>query len=178
MGKAAKTIHTPEPERMLKIGFTGAKLDEFRRVDAASGTFKFRVAIGNKLTDLCKRMKWPMPGDKATLEKFEDKLIGGHLVLKAMDQMTDFEIDLEYKEIKGFEIHRLELEGRKGKGFRRELRFSGIFECPDGAANFEAFMMNSKESKGNLTITFQREQVQENLPLTDEDNQRTLEAVQ
>lgn len=162
-----KTVHTPEPERLNVINFAGAKIAEFGRVDADSGWFKFRVVGGAGLEALCKKMGWSMPGDKTTLEKFEGKLVGGHLVLNCQDRLVDAGLDIEYGEIKGFELHRLELEGRKKKGFRRELRFSGTFKCIDGAANFESYMMRTANARGVLKVTYLKEEVQENLPIDD-----------
>lgn len=170
----SKTIHTPEPERLNSINFGGAKIAEFGRVDAEYGWFKFRVGGGNGLEALCKKMGWSMPGDKTTLERFEGKLIGGHLVFACQDKLIDAEVDIEYGEIKGFELHRLELEVRKKKGFRRELRFSGTFKCADGAANFESYMTRTANAKGQLKVTYLKEEVQTEMALSDEANQMSI----
>lgn len=171
MGRAPKVIHTPDPEQvpMNKITLIGATIAEFGRVDATSGWFKFRCSPGSSLEQICKKMGWPMPGEKSSLERLDGEFKGGHLTLTCSGKLIkDVDVDIEYLKIKGFELHRLELVGRKGKGFRRELRFSGTFECEDGAANIESYMMRSGNAAGTLRITYLKEQVQTDLPLADD----------
>lgn len=172
MGRAPKTVHTPEPERLNSINFAGAQVYDVKRSGAEGGSFKFRVGAGSGLAQVCKRMGWEMPGEKTTVEKFEGRFIGGHVVLQSQDKLVDAEVDIEYVEISGFELHRLEVEGkrngRKTKTFRRELRFSGGFKCVDGAANFESYMVRTNNAKGVLRVTYMKEEVQADLPLADD----------
>jgi hypothetical protein len=168
-----KTVHTPEPQRLLKLTLRGARIAEVKRVDAESGSFKFHVQMGKDLPALCERMGWQEPGEKTTLENLEGKMLGGNLSLVCQDKLIDADVDMPYKSINAFALHRLELEGRKGKGFRRELRFNGTFDAPDGCALMESYMQRTANARGTLTITFMKEEVQENLPLT-EAQQATL----
>jgi hypothetical protein len=161
------TISTPEPARLLKITFAGARIAEVKRVDAEAGSFKFHVNLGKTLEALCEKMGWQMPGDKTTLENLEGKMQGGSLLLKSQDKLIDAEVEMGYKSISGFALHRLELEGRKGKGFRRELRFNGTFDDPEGCAKMESYMNRTANARGTLLVTFLKEEVQENLPLTE-----------
>jgi hypothetical protein len=177
MGRSVKTVHSPEPEQVPinKITFNGAQIAEFGRVDATSGWFKFRCSPGSTLDSLCKKMGWEMPHEKQSFERLDGEFKGGHLTLSCSGKLTkDVDVDIEYLKIKGFELHRLELVGRKGKGFRRELRFQGTFECEDGAANIESYMMRSGNAPGTLRITYLKEQIQENLPLSDESSQLNI----
>ncbi len=168
MGKPSKMVHTPEPARLNSLSLAGARIAEVKRVDAEAGSFKFHVSGPlSGLEALCKKMGWNMPGDKTTLERLEGKLLGGQLVFSCQDKLIDAEIDIEYKELSGFELHRLELEQRKGKGFRRELRFSGTFKCVDGAANFESYMTRTNNSRGTLKVTYLKQEVQDALALND-----------
>ena len=160
-------VHRPEPDRLLRIVFNGARIAEVRRVDAEAGSFKFHVNLGKRMEALCEKMGWQIPGDKTTLEQLEGKLNGGSLVLRCQDKLVDAEVEMAYKNINGFALHRLELEGRKGKGFRRELRFNGRFDDPEGCAKMESYMSRTANARGQLTVTYIKEAEQENLPLTE-----------
>lgn len=167
-----RTVHTPEPDssQIGKIQFHSVKLAEFGRVDTASGWMKFQCPMSAKSMDvLFPHMGWDIPGDKSSLEKLDGKLKGGHFILtaKADDEKLkvksqdgsvnlEMEIDIEFGEITDFQCVRLELEGRKKKGFRRELRFKATFaeKCEDAAANLEAYMMRSGNSRGTLKVTY------------------------
>src|ERR1041384_134281 len=126
------------------------------RVDPQSASANFRCNLTPKNLDvLFQHMGWQVPGDSASLEKLDGKLRGGHFILTAKidDELRlklkskngevdmDAEVDLEYSEISDFQCHRFEIEGRKKKGFRRELRFKATFppKCPDALANLENY---------------------------------------
>jgi hypothetical protein len=158
------------------ITFGGAKIAEFGRVDPASGWVKFHCSLGNGLEKLFKGMGWNPPGDKTMSEKLEGKLKGGHLILTANGKIQtqknadgvpqDAEVDIEYIDIKGFECHRFEIEGHKKKGFRRELRFTVTFQCGDGAANLENYMMRYDNARGSLRVSHFPEAIQPELDLS------------
>ncbi len=173
----AKSIHTQaEPTRLLKIIFQAARFTELRRVDAANASFKIVVkcGTGKTLEALCSKMSWQLPDDHTTLQQLEGKLHGGHFVIRVNDKLSDAEwIELPFKTINGFAIHRLEIEGRKGKGFRRELRFNGVTEDPEACASIESYMNRIGTSTGELTVSYLKEEIQPDLPLT-EAQQATL----
>jgi hypothetical protein len=173
-----KTIHTPEPPESFQITFPSSRIAEFGRVDPESGWVKFRCHLAPKnIEPLFNHFGWQVPGEKVSLDKLDGKLAGGHFImtakpdeeqrlkLKSKDGRvdTDMEINIEYLTIDGFECHRLELEGRKKKGFRRELRFKAKFNCEDGAANLEAYMMRTDNARGSLKVTYVKEPEQTNL---------------
>ena len=152
--------------------FPGTKISEFGRVDTSSaGWIKWKCNPGPNLKAICQAMGWVIPGHKTTMERLEGKLKGGSFILTSKDKLSDAEIDIEFKETKGFELHRLELKGRgrKGEGFRHELRFNSSFECEDGAANLESYMMRTDNAKGQLKITYYPEAVQTELPMQGEE---------
>jgi len=171
----AKTIHTPEPERLLKIVFQAARFSEIRRVDAANASFKIVVkcGTGKTLEALCKKMSWQLPDDHTTLQQLEGTLHGGSFVMRVNDKLSDAEVELPFKSMNAFAIHRLEIEGRKGKGFRRELRFNGVTEDETACASIESYMGRIGTSTGELTVGYLKEEVQPELPLT-EAQQATL----
>ena len=49
--------------------------------------------------------------------------MGGSLIHQASDKLIDAQYDIAYISLSDFEMIRLEIEGKKKKGFRRELRF-------------------------------------------------------
>jgi hypothetical protein len=161
------TVHTEaEPIKLLKIVFQRARIAEVKLSDASTGFFKFHVKIGGPsiLSALCKKMSWQVPDIKTTKQGLEGKLQGGHFTLLCDTNIGQpFEIEIPFKIINGFEILRLELEAKKGKGFRRELRFSGTFDSPEGAATFESYMNRTANAEGTLTVSYLKEATQPEL---------------
>ena len=175
-----KTVHTEaisQPVDTLQITFPSVEIAEFGRIAPTKGWIKFRCGLNPKsMEDLFAQMKWDIPGDRSSLERLDGKLEGGHFILtpkvdkeqlklKSKDGKvdTEFEINIEFDEISGFECHRLELKGRKNKGKRRELRFSTSYHCEDGAANLEAYMMRTDNATGSLKVTYLKEAEQQTL---------------
>ena len=151
---------------MLTVTFTSAKLAEIQRVDPASGSLKFHCALGKGYEKLFERMGWQVPEDKTMRLNLEGKLEGGHFVLTSKDKLVDAEIELGFKAMSGFHVIRMELEGRKGKGFRRELRFDVTFEEVDALARLESYMMTCDNAYGSLGVKYLAEPVQEVIPET------------
>ncbi len=172
----SSTVHTPEPERLLKIVFSRARIAEVKLSDASTGSFKFHVKMGpaKQLQALCNKMGWQVPDDKTTEQGLEGKLEGGSFSLLCDTNVgKDVEIEMPFKAINGFKMLRLELEQKKGKGFRRELRFNGTFDYPEGAATFESYMNRTANTEGTLTVSYLKENVQSTIELT-EAQQATL----
>lgn len=115
-----------------------------------------------------------MPGDKTVKEDLEGKLSGGSIVLRCQDKLVSADFDMPYKSIGGFQLLRLELEQRKGKGFRRELRFSGTFDFSEGCATMESYMNQTANAAGELTVTFTKEPEQSELPLASEEQRQAV----
>jgi hypothetical protein len=159
---------------MLKVSFSAAKIAECGRVDPASGWIKFHCLMGKGYEKLFERMDWQIPDDHTVRQTLDGALEGGYLVLTAKDKLIDADVQLAFKSMTGFQCLRLELEGRKGKGFRRELRFSCTFKDLDGLAKLEAYMNACDNARGVLAVSYLKEPVQETIPEPDE-NQLTLD---
>lgn len=157
-----RTVNTPESTEAQNCTFIlpTAKLSELRRVDAMAASCKFHCLLGKGFEVLFEQQGWQIPGDKTTLQGLQGKLTDGHFILSSRDKLIPAEVELAFKSVTGFQLLRLELDGLKGKGFRRELRFSVTFEEIDGCAKLEAFMMRAPGSSGSLKITYLREAVQ------------------
>jgi hypothetical protein len=124
------------------------------------------------LKTLFEHMGWPIPGDKSSMEKLDGELKGGTFILSAKlddDQIAKLklkspdgsfdsgaEVDLEFEKIGTFECHRFELPNRKGKGFRRELRFKATFpaKCQDALTNLESYMARTDNARGTLKVRY------------------------
>jgi hypothetical protein len=158
------TVHTPgDTPRMNHISFPSVKIAEFGRVDPSSGWIKFQSSLPKGFEKLFDLMGWDVPGDKTMSEKLEGKLEGGHLILTAKDKLIEAEVDIEYVAMTDFSCLRLELEGRKGKGFRRELRFNVKFKQQDACALLESYQFQSDNARGSLKVTYMIEPVQTEL---------------
>lgn len=175
-----KTIHTQAAETnrgASYITFPAAEISDFSRFDPTSGVVKFRCPLnGKELATLFGLMGWQVPGAKSSLEKLDGKLDGGTILFKATAEKLkvkssdgtvdpDAEVDLEYKDISDFQCHRFEIKGKKGKGFRRELRFTMTFaeKASDSCANLESYMNRTGNAPGSLKVTYFVEPVQRNL---------------
>jgi hypothetical protein len=169
----SRTIHTPDAAAK-SINFAGARITEIHRVDTAGGHVKYACALGRGYETLFEKMGWTLPGEKTKSEKLEGKFEGGSLIHSASDKLVNAEYDIAYLVLSDFEMIRLEIEGKKKKGFRRELRFKATFKEQDACAKLEAYMFESDNARGPLKVTYYPEQVQEDLELTEEQRQATL----
>ena len=184
-----KTIHTPETPRLGELILPQTKLSEFKRVDAESATCKFHVNLAPRsISKLFNHLEWTLPGDTSSLDSFDTKLKGGNFILTCEAEETivakskngkvntSAEVDIEYLEANSFQVQRLEIEGRKGKGFRRELRFTVKFKQDDGCALLESYMSQTGSRRGTLRLKYLPEPVQGTMPeATDEQRQAALE---
>ncbi len=112
------------------------------------------------------------------MEKLDGVLKGGKLILTSKDKLVDAEVDLGFIKLTGFSVNRFELEGRKGKGFRRELRFKVTFESEDGCSRLESYMMACDNARGSLQVQYfqQAEQIEiADVQQTDEQRQAILQ---
>lgn len=162
---------------IIPIIFNGARIAEVKLSDAATGSFKFAVRVGNgkPLEMLCRRLECQVPEESTTEQGIEKKLEGGHLTLLCETTIgKNVDIDMPYKACNSFKLVRRELIGKKGKGFRRELHFNGTFNDMTGAARFESYMNRTENAEGILTLTYPDKPAEQTpLPLT-EAQQATL----
>lgn len=163
-----KTVTPLTENRTHSITFPSAKIAEFGRVDPASGWITFHCALPKGFEALFTLLGWDVPGDKTISESLEGKLEDGTLVLTSKDKLIDAEVSIDFKTITAFACKRLELEGRKGKGFRRELRFKATFKHVDGCALLEGYMMRCDNARGSLKVTYLEQPVQTEIPHDEE----------
>ena len=91
---------------------------------------------------------------------------------------TSAELDIDYLQADSFQVLRMEIEGRKGKGFRRELRFTVKSKEEDFCAQLESFMQQTGGKRATLRIRYLPQPVQtttEEVSATDEQRQASLE---
>ena len=74
-------------------------------------------------------------------------------------------IDLDTTKVHKFEVVRLELEGKKGKGFRFELRFHVKFSDVKGCRKLEEYMLTA--GKSTMVVSYEKQAVQADLPGTE-----------
>jgi hypothetical protein len=174
---------SPVPEGGVShIVFPSCTIASFSRVDPSSGEVKFHCELPLKGTDkLFERMNWQMPGDTTTEQGLEGKLEGGNFILTAKDKLVSPEVDIGYKEIKGFKCFRFEIKKHKGKGYRRELRMTATFDAsePTALAKLEAYQFVSDNAMGSLKVNYviRPEQQELGASATEEQRQAGLEIV-
>ena len=82
-------------------------------------------------------------------------------------------IDLAVSAVYGFEIVTLEIEGKRDKGTRHEVRYKVDFCDPKGARKLEEYRTVVGDGKGNFTVSYV-EQTKLDLPAA---TQEQMEAV-
>ncbi len=175
---STRTVHSPEAAAK-SIKFDGARITEIHRVDTAGGHVKYACGLGRGYEKLFEKMGWNLPGEKTKSEKLEGKFEGGSLIHSASDKLVEAEYDIAYLVLSDFEMIRLEIEGKKKKGFRRELRFKATFKEQDACAKLESYMFESDNARGPLKVTYYPEQIQEEIDLSgDEARQAVLEVAE
>jgi hypothetical protein len=152
--------------------FGMAQIDSCGRGDPAKATLKFCCGLGKNFEALFARMKWQVPADRIGMQKLDGKL-SGSFVLRAEDKLVQAELSLDFKEMSSFQCLRLELERKKGKGFRRELRFNVVTEEEDALAKIEAYMQACNNSRGSLQVDYIVEPEQTTIP--DDTKQTSME---
>jgi hypothetical protein len=146
-----------------KITMTSARLESFKR-GHDGGVAQFASSWNQKVADA---LDWP--------DDIPQALTGANLegdlhatsceLIPSEGALKKHGIDLEINRVTKFEAVRLELEGKKGKGYRTELRFKVHFTDKAGARKLEQYLLTIGEGKGSLTVSYTR---QEALPLEQE----------
>lgn len=174
----SRTVTPIQEGGVSHITFPSAFIAAFSRVDPSSGEVKFHCELPLKGTDkLFDRMKWQVPADTTTEQGLEGNLEGGNFILTAKDKLVSAEVDISFKEIKSFKCHRFEIKKHKGKGYRRELRFTITFDAsePTALAKLEAYQFQCDNAIGSLKVNYVVKPEQEELVhATDEQRQAAL----
>lgn len=175
-----RTVTPVTDPGMLAINFAGAKIAGIGRVDPKSASCTFHCSLGRGIGKLFETMGWEVPGEKSSYEKLDGKLEGGNFIFTSVGETeklkvksgdgkvnTEAEVDIDFGTITKFTCHRLEIEGRKKKGFRRELRFEATVKNEDGMALLEGYMMQTDNARGSLKVSYVKEAEQTEIPTDD-----------
>lgn len=135
--------------------FSSARLRSFGR-DNKLGTVKLSSSIS---ASVMKAMKWDeLP------ENYTGGKPGGELHATEVEMAPDEDglrkqkFKLATSTIYNFEIVRLELEGKRSKGFRHELRFDIDFTDPKGCEKLERFLNVAGDAKSKLTVSYVKQE--------------------
>jgi hypothetical protein len=170
----SRTISPLQEGGVSHITFPSCTIASFSRVDPSSGEVKFHCELPLKGTDkLFERMNWQIPGETTTEQGLEGKLEGGNFILTAKDKLVSAEVDISYKEIKTFKCFRFEIKKHKGKGYRRELRFTATFDAsePTALAKLEAYQFQCDNAMGSLKVNYVIQPQQQEMDVRASDDQ-------
>jgi hypothetical protein len=131
--------------------FTSAVLESFsRRMNGGTATFSASLS-----KPVCKALKWDdIPDFLAGATPDGDLHAVEATLTPVEDGLKKHKIGLSINQVHKFEIVRLELEGKKGKGHRLELRFNVKFTDTRGCEKLEKYMQTIGEGKGQLSVTY------------------------
>lgn len=155
-----------------RITFTGAVLESFSR-NGNGGKAKFSCGLNVKVMQ---SMGWVEIPECLTGASLEGELHATACELVPSEaQLKKHGIELTISEVSKFESVRLEIEGKKGKGHRTELRFVVAFPDIKGARKLEEYMLTIGEGKSSLTVSYTK---QETIPgMAEESTQEELEEI-
>lgn len=150
--------------------FISSRLVSFSKGDNGVGTAKFACPLTQPVI---KTMDW---------DEFPDWLKSAHPVgevtgatlmslVPADKELKKHAIELSVTAVYGFEIQTLEIEGKRDKGKRHELRFKIDFSDPKGARKLEEYRAVVGDGKGNLSVSYIE---QTKLDLPEQSEQRPL----
>lgn len=158
-----------------KISFLSAQLISFSR-KITGGEAKFSASLS---TPVQKALGWTDIPAFLTSCKPEGEIAGATTmeIMPKDAELRKFGRDLQISKVHGFELLRLEIEGKRDKGHRIELRFSVSFQDQKGARILEEYLMTAGEAKSTVTVSYVK---QGSLTMVDmtaepaEDAQQTL----
>lgn len=158
------------------VQFTGVTLKSFSR-NKNGGTAIFHANFTQKVSEA---MGWGGMAAGQTSVKLEGVLAAATVALQPKDgALAKWRIEFTGTAVKAFEATRLELEGKKGKGHRYELRFHVEFVDVTACRYLEEFITNAGEAKSTLDVSYTKAAEQTSLlddELGDERRQATMAA--
>lgn len=150
-----------------KVTFTNAELDSFQRT-RQGGTATFRAPLTSAVI---KSMGWGDMPDSWKGATPEGDLAASTVELSPNDkELRKAGIQLDTTRVNGFKLIRLEAEGTRGSGFRREIRFVVYFADPNGAQKLEGYMLGAGKSR--LVVSYEKQPVQGELGTEATEDQR------
>lgn len=135
-----------------KVTFTGVKLHSFAR-DRKGGKAKLSSLLSAPIQKL---MKWAdMPEDYPSAAP-GGVIVASHMLLKSnAGDLATFDVGVDIASLGDFEIVRLEVQGKRGKGKRLELHFTAKFTDVAGCGVLETYLCTAADSVGTLEVTYQ-----------------------
>jgi hypothetical protein len=142
-----------------KLTFTSVELDRFTR--SRKGTAgKFKASLNSAVIS---KMAWTEMPACLTGAALEGEITAISLELVPDDApLKKHATSLDLAKIHSFSTVRLELQGKKGKGHRTELRFTVTSQDPQAARKLELYMLTCGKSK--LLVSYEKQAEQEPLP--------------
>ena len=138
-----------------KIVFTSAVLESFAR-KPEGGTAQF-TSSWNK--NVASALGWVDMPDCLSGANLDGDLAASSMELKPSDkELARHVIELDITRVYKFEAVRQELEGKRGKGHRIEVRFKVAFTAPGVCEMLESYMLTIGSGKGSLTVSYQKQQ--------------------
>lgn len=152
------------------IAFTNVQLLSFSR-KSTGGTASFSASL---TAPVIKAMQWAELPECQTGAGLDGDLAAHQVELTPKEpELQKHAMTLDCKRIHKFTVTRLEIEGKKGKGHRFELRFEVSWPDPNGAQKLEQFIISC--GKSILKVHYTKQAVQETLPDTEDDGQEEIE---
>src|ERR1700693_5258993 len=157
---------------MPELAFTACVLQSFSR-STSGGVAKFPAAL---TTAVCKALDWEEMPDFLIGATPEGDVAASEAKLTPADkEFSKHAIVLGVSRVNKFQITRLELEGKKHKGHRLEVRFDLHFPDLKGCWKLEQYLLTVGNRKGSLNVQYNQ---QPKLPLgpqaTEEQRQATM----
>lgn len=140
---------------MPELTFTSAVLQSFSR-STSGGVAKITAAL---TTAVCKAMDWEEIPDFLTGATPEGDVPATEAKLTPGDkEFAKHSIVLAVSRVNRFQITRLELEGKKRKGHRLEVRFDLHFPDVKGCWKLEQYLLTVGDRKGTLNVQYAKQQ--------------------
>lgn len=139
-----------------KITFPSAVLLAFGRKFNAGG----KASFSSSITDAQRKaMNWDEIPECANGANLDGDLQASVLTLTPKDkELQRNAIELSISRVRNFQVVRLELEGKRDKGHRQELRFSVEFGDDKGARKLEEYMLTVGEGKSTLAVSYTKQE--------------------
>lgn len=137
-----------------QIQFNRVVLNSFSR-DGKCGTASFTA----QLTDaIIKTMKWEPCPESFTGGDPEGELAAKQAGLVPSEKaLSMHRCVLSIQTVYKFEIVRRELEGKRGKGHRFDLKFKVDFDDLKGCKKLEQYMLTLSGAEGSLTVQYEKQ---------------------
>jgi len=134
----------------MLIVFTGVTLLKAER-DLKRGVLKFSASLTKPVIE---GMKWQAPALSCTGSTMVGQITQASLAMSAkqMDLFAEGEFRVDVQTVSKFEITRMELKGKKGKGFRHVVNFEARFVGAEILALADAWILAVGDGVGTMRV--------------------------